>query len=120
MVEPTQPVGNAGHHQGGFTLVEVMVSLLVLGIGLLGIAKLMLFASRANDSAYLRSQATELAYEILDDMRANRQTAMTQGYDTALNATATNPNVTCLGATTCLPPAQALYDVYLWKLRLAA
>ena len=49
-----------------------MVSLVVLSIGLLGIGKLVLFSARANDSAYLRGQATELAYEILDNMRANR------------------------------------------------
>ena len=37
----------------GFTLIEVLVTLLVLSIGLLGIAKLLLVSSRANDSAYL-------------------------------------------------------------------
>lgn len=55
--------------RNGFTLVEVLVALVVLSIGLLGIGKLVMFASRANDSAYLRSQATALAYSILDDMR---------------------------------------------------
>jgi type IV pilus assembly protein PilV len=48
----------------GFTLVEVLVTLLVLSIGLLGIAKLLLVSSRANDSAYMRTQATALAYSL--------------------------------------------------------
>ena len=61
----------------GFTMVEVLVSLVVLSIGLLGIGKLVLFSARANDSAYLRSQATGLAYEILDNMRGNLPVAKT-------------------------------------------
>jgi type IV pilus assembly protein PilV len=103
--------------QSGFTLIEVLVSLVVLSIGLLGIGKLVLFSAHANDSAYLRGQATELAYEILDNMRANRETAVTQGYDTALTAVPANPG-SCLAAT-CSPVQLALYDVYTWKMRLA-
>jgi type IV pilus assembly protein PilV len=103
----------------GFTLVEVMVSLVVLGIGLLGIAKLVLFSAHSNDSAYLRSQATELAYAILDNMRGNRAVAMTQGYDTPLNTAPGVPGP-CLGPGGCLPPALAQYDVSMWLTRLAA
>jgi type IV pilus assembly protein PilV len=103
----------------GFTLVEVMVSLVVLGIGLLGIAKLVLFSAHSNDSAYLRSQATELAYAILDNMRANRTIAMTQGYDTPLNTAPGVPGP-CLGVGGCLPPALAQYDISMWLTRLAA
>ena len=100
----------------GFTLIEVMVSLVVLSIGLLGIGKLVLFSARANDSAYLRGQATEFAYEILDNMRANRAMAVTQGYDTALaNTTPTNPG-TCFDSA--CPTTLAQYDVYTWKTRL--
>jgi type IV pilus assembly protein PilV len=103
----------------GFTLVEVMVSLVVLGIGLLGIAKLVLFSAHSNDSAYLRSQATELAYAILDNMRGNRAIAMTQGYDTPLNTAPAVPGP-CLGPAGCLPPTLAQYDISMWLTRLAA
>jgi type IV pilus assembly protein PilV len=102
---------------GGFTLIEVLVSMVVLGIGLLGIAKLMLYSSRSNDSAYLRSQATALAYEMLDDMRANSTQAAAGAYNTTLAAGAANPGFTCAGST-CTN--LALYDVYQWKLRLNA
>jgi len=102
----------------GFTLVEVMVSLVVLSIGLLGIGKLVLFSARANDSAYLRGQATAMAYEILDNMRSNRVTAMQAGYDTALATTPPNPG-SCI-ETVCTAGALANYDVYQWKTRLAA
>jgi type IV pilus assembly protein PilV len=103
----------------GFTLIEVLVSLVIMGIGMLGIAKLMLFSARANDSAYLRSQANALAYEILDDMRANRAQAIAGSYTTAAGAAATNPGFSCI-STVCAPPNLALYDIYQWKLRLNA
>jgi type IV pilus assembly protein PilV len=107
---------------GGFTLIEVLVSIVILSIGLLGIAKLMMFSSRSNDSAYLRSQATELAYEILDNMRANRTEAISNlSYNTpatAVPTTATPPATLCLGAVTCNSTQQAAFDVYEWKLRL--
>ena len=107
---------------GGFTLVEVLVSLVILSIGLLGIAKLMLFSSHSNDSAYLRSQATALAYEILDDMRANRQEAINNlTYNTAAAVPPAVPLNLCVGLGSCTTPTQvALYDLYQWGLRLNA
>ena len=103
------------HRNRGFTLIEVLVSLVILGLGLMGIAKLMLFSSHANDSAYLRSQATNLAYQILDDMRANNASLVS--YSTAF-ADPPSPAASCVGATACSNSALALFDVYQWKLRL--
>ena len=103
----------------GFTLVEVLVAVLVVSIGLLGVAKLVLAAVKANDSAYFRGQATDLAYEILDNMRANRTYALASpGYAVTFGAYA-NPGFTCLGAgNTCSPQQIAEYDLYMWKLHL--
>jgi type IV pilus assembly protein PilV len=103
----------------GFTIVEVLVSLVILSIGLLGIAKLVLFSAHSNDSAYLRSQATQLAYEILDNMRANPTAVGVGSYTTALSAAASNPGYSCV-ATVCTPANLATYDIYVWKSRLAA
>jgi type IV pilus assembly protein PilV len=68
------------HMQRGFTLVEALVALLVLSIGLLGVAGLQLSSLRANTSSAYRSQATFLAYDIADRMRANRQAALKGDY----------------------------------------
>ncbi|MBK1672713.1 type IV pilus modification protein PilV [Ectothiorhodospira shaposhnikovii] len=57
--------------QGGFTLIEVLVAVLVLAIGLLGLAGLQATSVRFNHEAHLRTQATFLAYDITDRMRAN-------------------------------------------------
>lgn len=67
------------HHrarrQGGFSLIEVLVALLVLAIGLLGLAALQTQGVRFNHDAYVRTNATALAYDILDKMRLNRGNA---------------------------------------------
>jgi type IV pilus assembly protein PilV len=107
--------------QSGFTIIEVMVALVVLSIGLLGIAKLMLFASQSNDSAYLRSQATALAYQMLDTMRANRTAAIAGAYNTDFD-TAALPAASCLGngtGTGCSAQNLAAYDINAWKQRLS-
>ena len=63
------------HRNQGFTLVEALIALLVLSIGLLGVAALQLIALQNNNNAMFRSQATYLAYDIADRMRANRDQA---------------------------------------------
>jgi type IV pilus assembly protein PilV len=109
------------HHgrfiESGFTLLEVLIALLVMSIGLLGIGKMMMLSARANDSAYMRSQATALAYTILDDMRANRATAISQGYDTAQVAPA---QLACATAAPgCTAGQVAQNDTFLWNQALA-
>ena len=56
---------------GGFTLLEVLIALVVLSIGLLGIAALQGVGLRTSHGAYLTSQASLLAYDIADRLRAN-------------------------------------------------
>lgn len=58
--------------QLGFNLIEVMVALVILSLGVLGMAALQTTAIKQNNSAYMRSQANQLAYDLADRMRANR------------------------------------------------
>jgi type IV pilus assembly protein PilV len=74
----------------GFTLVEVLVALVILSIGLLGIASLQLSSLRWNQGAAARSQATLLAYDIVDRMRANQKSATGGEYDQAFGAATGN------------------------------
>lgn len=69
--------------QSGFSLLEVLVAMLVLSIGLLGLAGLMASSMRNNQSAYHSTQATWLAYDILDRMRANSTGALAGAYSAA-------------------------------------
>lgn len=56
----------------GFTLVEVLIALVVLSIGMLGIAALYLESLRASRAALVRTEAVTLASDIADRIRANR------------------------------------------------
>ncbi len=67
---------NASRPMAGFTLIEVLVAVLVLAIGMLGIAALIVQGVKYNHGAYLRSQISTLAYDIIDRMRANRANAV--------------------------------------------
>jgi type IV pilus assembly protein PilV len=71
----------------GFTLIEVLVALVVLSVGLLGLAALQSNAIEFNHDAYLRSQATILAYDIADRIRANRQAAVNGDYNSVFATT---------------------------------
>jgi len=59
-------------HMAGFSLIEVMVAVLVLGLGLLGFALLQTMSVRFTQSANQRTQATNLAYDMLDQIRVHR------------------------------------------------
>ena len=82
-------------HQRGLTLIEILVTVLVLAIGLLGLAGLQATAVRFNTRAYIRSQATNLAYDMADRMRVNLIAATNGAYDIAIG---TNPTGTTLAA----------------------
>ncbi len=58
--------------QHGFTLIEVLVATLVLTVGILGVAAMQMVSFQTNQSAYARSQATYLAQDFFDRMRANQ------------------------------------------------
>lgn len=73
----------------GLTLIEILVALLVISIGLLGVAGLHASSLRNNYDALMRSHASALVAEIADRMRANREAALqpTSDYNTELTET---------------------------------
>src|SRR5262249_23001163 len=73
----------------GFTLVEVLVTLVVMSIGLLGLAALQLTSLKANHGSATRTQAVYLAYDIIERMRANPTATSAHGYDIAIGAVGT-------------------------------
>lgn len=100
---------------GGFTLIEVLIALVVMSVGLLGLASLQTNTLAFNRDAYLRSQATALAYDIIDRMRANRDAAVNGGaYDVPAMA---NPAPVCNAAVPTTPVATA--DIAGWRRALA-
>lgn len=70
-----QPNTRPAFYCRGVGMLEILVAVLVISIGILGLATLQGTATRQNSNAYLRSQATILAHDIAERMRANRENA---------------------------------------------
>lgn len=100
----------------GFSLIEVLVALLVLSVGLLGLAALQSTGLRFSHQSYGRTQAAFQVYDIVDRMRVNR-TGSTGGahtnYDN-VTPSATGTSVDCV-ANTCTSAQLASDDIYTWK-----
>jgi type IV pilus assembly protein PilV len=65
--------------QQGTSLLEVLIAIVVVALGLLGFAGLQVASLKSSNTAYYRSQATMLAYDVIDRMRVNRKAAVTDG-----------------------------------------
>ena len=105
--------------QRGFTLLEVLIAVMLLAVGLLGLAGLQAVSLRNNHSAYLRSQATMLTYDIIDGMRSNRSAAQAANYDIAIGTAASASPPDCM-ANVCTGSEMATADIADWKQSLAS
>ena len=95
----------------GFSLLEVMIAVLVMSVGLLGLGILVGNSVKVNSSAYTRTQASFLADNIAERMRANTMSTWAGDYTgTYANPTA-NPG--CDSAP-CSPTQLANWDLYRW------
>lgn len=106
--------------QRGVTLVEVLTAVVVLSVGLLGVAALTLTSARTNQNAAMRSTATVLVGDLVDRMRANVAGLRSGAYDTiTANSAGTAPAVTnCSGSPGCNPSAMATFDAAQWQARI--
>jgi len=108
---------------GGFTLVEVLVALVVLTVGMLGIAAVYLEGLRSSRTAMLRTQAVMLAADMSDRIRANRYVfSGAQAYDPATAVAAAN--TACDRATDpnskCTPAQMFANDLARWQTAVQA
>ncbi len=101
----------------GFSLVEVLVAVLVFSVGLLGLAGLLVVATRAGHGAYLRTQAGFLAEQMANRMRANPQGVWAGRYDGSGYPMAGTPDA-CDRAAGCSPLQVAARDRILWSRQL--
>lgn len=106
----------------GFTLIEVLVALVVLSIGLLGLAALQLTSLQFNTNSDLRTQATVAAYDIIDRMRSNRTGFAANDYHvpTASDAATKISDYAACGSSCACDTSEcnasnlALYDLHQW------
>lgn len=102
--------------QGGFTLIEVLVSAMILSIGLVGVAGLQVISLKNNQSAYMRSQVSAFAYDLADRMRSNVAGADAGFYDPDTAAV----RATCTTTVGCTTQQLAQNDLAEWNASLAA
>lgn len=98
----------------GFTMVEAMVALVVLSVGMLGIAGLYVTTLRSGGGAIYRMQAVNLASDMADRIRANRDANL------AYLGPAANNNCYGAGSVDCPPKQMAANDLLVWQQQVAA
>jgi type IV pilus assembly protein PilV len=84
----------------GFTLLEVLVALVVISLGLLGLAGLQVVSLKNNQTAYYRALATQQAYDMMDRMRANLAGITAGNYDNLTTAIPADPGCFTAGCST--------------------
>jgi type IV pilus assembly protein PilV len=112
--------------QMGFSLIEVLVSVFVLALGVIGVASMQLTALRTSQQSALQTIALELAAEMADKMRANDiQMRHADGQNPFLNVDYRSasgapafPDPMCYGHANCGGAELAAFDIYEWEKRL--
>ncbi len=103
--------------QRGFSLIEVLVALLVLSVGLLGLAALQTTGLAFNHQSYERTQAVLQAYDIIDRMRANKSGTggtINAAYDSVALGNQPTVPVDC-ATSSCTGANLATYDINRWN-----
>lgn len=94
--------------QRGFSLVEVLIALVILSVGMLGIAGLYVQSMQAGRTSMLRHNAVTLAGDIADRIRANP-------FAQADYAGAGADGGCVAMGTDCDAATMAAHDIFLWK-----
>lgn len=93
------------------------MAVLIFSIGLIGLASLMVMATRSNHAAYLRTQVTFLANSMANRMSANPAGVWSGSYNNAAYPV-TGTAVPCLQASPCSPADLATHDQQAWSAQL--
>jgi len=99
--------------QRGFSMIELLVAVLVMGIGVLGITGLQMVSLQNNRGALLRGEAVQLAYDMLDRVRANPGS----NYG-GLNLGTAPPAATNCNTNNCTEAQMVTFDQAVWKCSL--
>lgn len=107
-------------NQLGVTLIEVLVTLVIVAGGLLGTAGLMLYSIKLNKSSEFRTQAVLAASDLFERMEANKVAAVNGNYIIAsATSTVTTAATDCTNAA-CNAASLATYDLNRWGTTVAA
>lgn len=103
--------------QSGFSLLEVLIAVVVTSVGLIGLAGMQAAGLNSNQRAYQRSQATVLAYDLADRMRANTNSinSYLTSSMTLAQAVAAGEVAGCKSTTGCSTAQMAQTDLVDWN-----
>ncbi len=107
--------------QNGFSMIEVLITMVIMAVGLLGLAGLQATSLRNNESAYQRSQAAQMAYDMLDRMRVNAAGVAAGGYN-SIDTTPPDSYTSCKPTdttTACTTTQMTTFDDGDWHAQLA-
>jgi len=96
----------------GFTLIEVLIALIILSVGMLGIAGLYVHSMRAGSTSLFRHHAVTLAGDIADRIRANPRAGAAYAL-AGVNSNCVNSGLDCT------PAEMAANDIFLWNQQAA-
>lgn len=99
----------------GFTLVEVLITVVILALGLLGLAGLQISSLRDNLSAEHRGKAAQLAYDMTDRMRSNTDRGNLAQLNDYTNAGAENTDCVSVPVVGCTSTELAGHDKFEWE-----
>ncbi|MCL1056979.1 type IV pilus modification protein PilV [Shewanella gelidimarina] len=105
------------NQQKGLSLIEVMVSLVILVVGLIGIFNLHIIAKRGSFESFQQTQAAYLANDIVNRMKLNK--AQLPGYAGTYEGKLTLPSAVCDVAVNvnivCSNGESLAWDLYQWE-----
>ncbi|HCU54464.1 MAG TPA: type IV pilus modification protein PilV [Gammaproteobacteria bacterium] len=116
-MKPFNQMPTTSSPQRGFSLLEVLIALAVFSFGLLGLAALQTVSLRIGHDSYQRTQATMLAYDIVDRMRANPTGLAAGKYNNI--ADNYNPGSTNCVSVSCTTDELADFDIRSWHTVIA-
>jgi type IV pilus assembly protein PilV len=103
--------------QRGISLIEVMMAVLIFSIGLIGLASLMVMATRSNHAAYVRTQVVFLANSMAARMSANPIGVWNGDYNST-SYPVSSSSIGCGSGAACDAAELATHDQRLWSSQL--
>ncbi len=107
-----------GRRVRGFSMIELLVAVLVMGIGVLGVSALQMVSLQNNRGALQRAEAVQLAYDMMDRVRANPAGAPAGSAYSGLDLTDGPPNATNCNNQNCTQAQMVAFDQAIWKCSL--